>query len=94
MKFPDGNGIKGVWNDCNIVHAETLDSKVIISSQNQPTLDDFQALIKSKLKIYLPILQSKSLLKTQEKIYDTRFTDNTKKEPMRQMKPLNKGNYS
>jgi hypothetical protein len=32
MKFPDGNGIKGVWNDCNIVHGETLDSKVVISS--------------------------------------------------------------
>jgi hypothetical protein len=33
LKFADGTGIKGAWNDCNIVHAETLDSRIVISPQ-------------------------------------------------------------
>ncbi len=41
MTFSDGTGIKGTWNDCNVVYAETLDSKVIISQQSKTQFEEF-----------------------------------------------------
>lgn len=41
MTFSDGTGIKGTWNDCNVVYAETLDLKVIISQQSKTQFEEF-----------------------------------------------------